>query len=87
MYFYSVDHDLREELRNIDGKKCPVVMMTGTYDYLTPPDATEETARQIKYSVYIEMTDIGHFPMSENYPLFRVYLKEALRIIRERTGG
>jgi hypothetical protein len=25
--------------------------------------------------------------MSENYPLFRVYLKEALRIIRERTGG
>ena len=87
LYFYSVDHDLREELRNIDGKKCPVVMMTGTYDYLTPPDATEDTARQIKYGVYIEMTDIGHFPMSENYPLFRVYLKEALRIIRERTGG
>lgn len=87
LYFYSVDHDLREELRKIDGKKCPVVMMTGTYDYLTPPDATEDTARQIKYGVYIEMTDIGHFPMSENYPLFRVYLKEALRIIRERTGG
>ena len=49
-------------------------------------DATENTARRIKNGVYIEMTDIGHFPMSENYPLFRVYLKEALRIIRERTG-
>jgi pimeloyl-ACP methyl ester carboxylesterase len=86
LYFYSVDHDLRKQLADIDGKRCPVVMMTGTYDYLTPPDATENTARQIKNGVYIEMTDIGHFPMSENYPLFRVYLKEALRIIRERTG-
>lgn len=51
-----------------------------------PPEATENTARQIKGGVYIEMEDIGHFPMSENYPLFRVYLKEALRIIKERKG-
>jgi len=36
--------------------------------------------------VYIEMDDIGHFPMSENHEVFRVYLREALRIIRERTG-
>jgi pimeloyl-ACP methyl ester carboxylesterase len=86
LYFYSVDHDLRKQLEDIDGRRCPVVMMTGTYDYLTPPDVTENTARRIKGGVYIEMTDIGHFPMSENYPLFRIYLKEALRIIRERTG-
>jgi pimeloyl-ACP methyl ester carboxylesterase len=77
---------LREELKNIDGRRCPVVMMTGTYDYLTPPEESENTARQIRGGVYIEMEDIGHFPMSENYPLFRVYLKEALRIIQERTG-
>ena len=63
----------------------PVIMMTGTYDYLTPPEATENTARQIPGGIYIEMEDIGHFPMSENYPLFAVYLKEALRIIEERT--
>jgi len=55
-------------------------------DYLTPPEATENTARQIKSGVYIEMEDIGHFPMSENHELFRVYLKEALRIIKERKG-
>ena len=67
-------------------REMAVIMMTGTYDYLTPPEATENTARQIKGGVYIEMTDIGHFPMSENYDVFRVYLKEALRIIRERTG-
>jgi len=40
-----------------------------------------------KGGIYIEMTDIGHFPMSENYPLFRNYLKEALAIIKEKTGG
>jgi len=85
LYFYSIDHDLRGKLGNIDTKKCPVVMMTGTYDFLTPPEATEATARQIPGGIYIEMEDIGHFPMSENYPLFAVYLKEALRIIEERT--
>ena len=61
-------------------------MLTGDYDYLTPPEATEDTARQIKGAVYIEMKDIGHFPMSENHELFRVYLLEALKIIKERTG-
>ena len=61
-------------------------MMTGTYDYLTPPEATENTARQIKSGVYIETEDIGHFPMSENYPLFPAYLKEALGIVKEVQG-
>jgi len=85
LYFYSVDNDLRGKLGSIDTKRCPVIMMTGTYDYLTPPEATEATARQIPGGIYIEMEDIGHFPMSENYPLFAVYLKEALRLIDERT--
>jgi pimeloyl-ACP methyl ester carboxylesterase len=62
LYFYSVDHHLRGKLQEIDGAKCPVVMLTGTYDYLTPPSATEATANQIKGGAYIEMHDIGHFP-------------------------
>ncbi len=85
LYFYSVDHDLRGKLGNIDTRRCPVVMMTATYDFLTPPEAIEATARQIPGGIYIEMEDIGHFPMSENYPLFAVYLKEARRPIAERT--
>ena len=87
LYFYSVDHDLREQLEQLDGRKCPVVMMTEICDYLTPPEVTENTARHIKGGVYIEMTDIGYFAMSENYPLFRIYAKEALRISRERKGS
>ena len=44
LYFYSVDHDLRGKLGEIDGERCPVVMMTGEYDYLTTPEDSERTA-------------------------------------------
>ncbi|MEA2306713.1 MAG: hypothetical protein QOH43_3993 [Solirubrobacteraceae bacterium] len=89
LYFYSVDHDLRDKLHEIDTDKCPVVMTTGTYDYLTTPEMTEATASKIKGAKFIEMKDIGHFPMSENYPVFKGYLEQALEHIeaRIRTGA
>jgi pimeloyl-ACP methyl ester carboxylesterase len=71
----------------IDGDKCPVVMTTGTYDYLTTPEMTEATASRIKGAEFIEMQDIGHFPMSENYPVFRKYLVQALARIEARLGA
>jgi pimeloyl-ACP methyl ester carboxylesterase len=86
LYFYSVDHDLRDKLSQIDGERCPVVMLTGTYDYLTPPSATKETADQIKGGSFIEMEDIGHFPMSENYPVFKKYLVQALQRIETQAS-
>lgn len=87
LYFYSVDHDLRGRLGEIDGEACPVVMLTGSYDYLTPPEAGRHTASQIRGAEFIEMKGIGHFPMSENYPVFKRYLEQALRIIQERLAG
>lgn len=86
LYFYSVDHDLRDKLKDIDGDKCPVVMLTGTYDYLTPPEATQATAEQIKGGSFIAMEDIGHFPMSENYPVFKSYLVQALDRIEQQLS-
>jgi pimeloyl-ACP methyl ester carboxylesterase len=71
LYFYSVDHDLRDRLGEIDGDRCPVVMLTGDYDYLTTPEDGRRTASKIKGAEFIEMKDIGHFPMSENCPLFQ----------------
>ena len=87
LYFYSVDHDLRGKLGEIDTKKCPVVMTTGTYDYLTTPEMTEATAKQIEGAEFIAMEDIGHFPMSENYPVFKRYLEQALEIIESKVGA
>lgn len=74
LYFYSVDHDLRDKLGEIDGDRCPVVMLTGDYDYLTTPEDSARTAGQIKGGEFIEMKEIGHFPMSENHAVFRTYL-------------
>lgn len=85
LYFYSVDHDLRDQLSNIDGDRCPVVMLTGEYDYLTPPEDGQRTAANIKNASFIKMSEIGHFPMSENYPKFRDYLQQALTTLREAT--
>ena len=86
LHFYSVDHDLRGKLGQIDGRRCPVVMLTGTYDYLTPPEATKETADRIPGGSFIAMEDIGHFPMSENYPVFKAYLVQALGRIASRLA-
>jgi pimeloyl-ACP methyl ester carboxylesterase len=61
-------------------------MLTGAYDYLTTPEDGRRTASQIKGGEFIEMKDIGHFPMSENYPVFKTYLKQALQKIENRLG-
>lgn len=81
LYFYSVDHDLRGKLGEIDTSRCKVVMLTGEYDYLTPPEEGSRTAREIPGAEFIEMKGIGHFPMSENYGVFKGYLRTALEHI------
>lgn len=82
LHFYSVDHDLRGRLHEIDGDKCPVVMMAGEYDYLTTPEDSARTASEIKNGSFINMPEIGHFPMSENHDRFRIHLLEALDALR-----
>lgn len=85
LYFYSVDHDLRGELEKIDARACPVVLMSGTYDYIAPPTAVEAVARKIPGGVFVEMDELGHLPMVENYPKFRRYLLEALKVVERKS--
>ena len=63
LYFYSVDHDLRDKLGEIDGEQCPVVMLTGDYDYLTTPEDSARTAQQIKNGAVHR--DEGHRAFSD----------------------
>lgn len=83
LYFYSVDHDMRNTLSEIK-ESCPVVMLTGEYDYLTTPDDGRRTVKEISNAMAIEMPGIGHFPMSENYPVFKPYLVQALDELEKR---
>jgi pimeloyl-ACP methyl ester carboxylesterase len=85
IHFYSSDWDGREELGTIDTHRCPVVLLTGEYDYSCTPDMTAEVARRIPGSRYVEMQGIGHFPMVENPRLFiDHYLRPALDDLRAR---
>jgi pimeloyl-ACP methyl ester carboxylesterase len=82
-YFYSVDLDLRGHEAEIDTSVCPVYLLTGEYDHACTVADTEQTLAAIPGAKGGAMIGIGHFPVSENYPLFKTYL---LPILQEVLG-
>jgi pimeloyl-ACP methyl ester carboxylesterase len=74
VHFYSVDWDGREDLKRIDTSVCKVSLLTGEYDYSCTPDMTRAAAGAIPGSRLVIMDGVGHFPMIENYPVFRKFL-------------
>lgn len=87
LYYYSVDHDYRDKLDQVDAEECPLYVVNGEYDYLTTPEDGRETADGIgEGATAVETAEIGHFPMSENPELFNAYLKEILADVRQERG-
>jgi pimeloyl-ACP methyl ester carboxylesterase len=76
--FYSGGWDARETIAEIRTDACPVVMLTGEYDYSCTPAMSQATASRIPGAVFRTMPGLGHFPMAENPPLFRRYFSQAL---------
>ncbi|MEV0698001.1 alpha/beta hydrolase [Saccharopolyspora sp. NPDC050389] len=76
--FYSGDWDGRDRVGEIDTSRCPVIMMTGEYDYSCTPAMSQATARKIPGAVFWPMARLGHFPMAENPPLFAEHFTKAL---------
>ncbi len=74
VHYYSVDWDGREDIKRIDTSVCKVSLLTGAYDYSCTPDMTRAVARSIPGSRLVIMEGMGHFPMIENYPVFREFL-------------
>jgi pimeloyl-ACP methyl ester carboxylesterase len=84
LYFYSVDHDYRDKLDDVDATECPIYVVNGEYDYLTTPQDGRDVAEGIGEGAQaIEMKEIGHFPMSENPTLFNAYIG---RVLDDITG-
>lgn len=77
-YFYSEDLDLRDVAATIDTQRCPVYLFTGEYDHACTPEDTAAAIAAIPGARGGTMAGIGHFPMAENYPLFRTYLLPTL---------
>jgi pimeloyl-ACP methyl ester carboxylesterase len=78
LHFYKAEGDLRGELHRIDTQRCRVWLLTGDYDYSCSPEATLETAAAIPGASVAIMERLGHFPMSENYALFRTHILPVL---------
>jgi pimeloyl-ACP methyl ester carboxylesterase len=74
VHFYSLDWDGRDDLKKIDTRVCKVSLLTGEFDYSCTPDMTRAAAAAIAGSRLVVMNGMGHFPMIENYPVFRNFL-------------
>ncbi|MFI4986095.1 MAG: alpha/beta fold hydrolase [Alphaproteobacteria bacterium] len=81
VHYYSNDWDAREDIRRIDTNKCRVSLLTGEYDYSCTPAMSEAVAAAIPGARLTIMPGIGHFPMIENYPLFRRFLLPELALM------
>ena len=80
--FYGREWDARDRVGRIDTKKCPVLMLTGEYDYSCTPEISRATAAKIPGAEFQVMRGMGHFPMAENPELFLEYLRPALAKLR-----
>lgn len=78
VFYYSNDWDARDDIKRIDTTRCKVALLTGEYDYSCTPEMTERVVKSIAGARYTLMKGIGHFPMVENYPVFRPHLLDAL---------
>ena len=79
--FYAHDWDARERVAQIDTRRCPVIMLTGEYDFSCTPEMSRRTAAKIPGAEFQMMQGLGHFPMTENPEAFLAYLRPALRKI------
>jgi len=87
VHFYSMDWDGREAITRIDTSICKVSLLTGEYDYSCTPDMTRTVAAAIPGARMTIMEGIGHFPMVENYPLFRKFLLPELEFMAAESSG
>jgi pimeloyl-ACP methyl ester carboxylesterase len=85
LYYYSIDHDLTQTADQIDTAKVAVYLLTGEYDWASPPSMAAELARRIQGATYRMMPGLGHFPMSEDPEQFATYVLPILDEIR--TNG
>jgi len=81
LFYYSVEHDLSEKLQQIDTSRVAVYILAGEYDFASTPEMCGQTASKIKGAEFVKMKQLGHFPVTENYELFRGYLLPILKKI------
>ena len=86
LHFYSSEWDSSLVAGKIDVSDCPVVLLTGEYDYSASPESTRRLAEQIPGARLEIMAKLGHFPMAEDPDRFRAHLVPVPRGIGKKAG-
>ena len=85
--FYSDEFDAEVDIRGLDGTARPIYLLTGAYDYSATPADSRKVADLIPGAQFVEMSDLGHFPMTEHPKALLGYLKPVLQEIKARIGS
>ena len=87
LYFWGEENADPKRAARIDPKLVPLYLFAGEYDFTCPPEWVAESAKNIGPEVHFEtLNGLGHFPMSENYELFRPILARTLEDILSKTN-
>lgn len=78
LHFYKSEGDLRERVRAIDTRQCPLHLLTGEFDYSCTPEDSRQLAQCIPGAELTLMKGLGHFPMSEAPDAFIAHLLPVL---------
>ncbi len=81
LYYYLVDHDLRDAASSIDTSRCQVHLLSGEYDWSGTAELGLEAHQAITGSTFAEMEGLGHFPMSEDPQRLRDHLLPVLKAV------
>jgi pimeloyl-ACP methyl ester carboxylesterase len=87
LMFYSDEFDGELVARRIDGKRIPVALLIGHYDFSATVEDAHALAGWIDGATVTEMADLGHFPMTENPDALLGYLRPVLAMLSARTSG
>lgn len=87
LHYYVEDYDLREEASKIDTNRVAVHILSGEYDASGTMERGQAAQAAIVGSTWAGMTDVGHFPMSENPEAFLEYLLPILEKVRRQHGA
>ena len=80
--FYTRDRSLVDRLHLIKTDVTPVHFLCGEYDLTCTPQDALRTQAAIDGATISIMSQLGHFPMSENPSKFKPYFEDALKRMR-----
>ena len=86
LHLWGVENSDEKRAERIDASKVPIYMYSGEFDFTCPPEHVEKSAKAIGEVNYEMLEGLGHFPMSENYDIFRPTLVQTLEDSVNITG-